>query len=81
MLRTDPSSYMPISMPGWKGILPMSIPNPIGTRRRGSKFFFMASHTKKQPTASITRFVNSQLWNPVNCQKFSTVLLMNWPNE
>ena len=52
---------MPISIPVWKGMLPTSIPKPMGTSSNGSKFFLMASHTKKQPTASITRLVHEQL--------------------
>ncbi len=62
-------------------MLPMSMPNPIGTSSSGSKFLRMASHTKKHPTASITRFVHSQLAKPVKLQKVEMVCLMNSPKE
>ena len=63
--------------PGNIGMLPMIIPNPIGTSRSGSHSFLMASVMNTMPIRIITRFCHVALANPVkyqNCFRLSNMI-------
>ena len=65
--------------PGNIGMLPMIIPNPIGTRRSGSHSFFIAMVMKTTPMRIIARFCHVQLAKPVknqNCFRLSMIVFI-----
>ena len=67
MFNTELSSYSPISSPASarKGMLPRMIPNPMGTRRSGSKSFLMASQMQTTPITIMARFPAVAFAKPV----------------
>ena len=70
---------MPILRPSVNGMFPMIIPNPIGTRRRGSQSFSMATVMKVMPITIIIRCCHVMLAKPVycrNCCRLSITVFM-----
>lgn len=62
--------------PGNIGIFPITMPNPIGTRRRGSHSLRIAIVIKPIPIAIIMMFCQAQLAKPVNCQNCCRLLII-----
>ena len=60
-------------------MLPMIIPKPIGTSRRGSQPFLIAMVMKTMPMKIMAKFCHVALANPVkyqNCLRFSMMVLI-----